>query len=185
MSAENQSRDAHELGVWAMPLLGQAYPELQGLLHKLYSERIAAISWVPRDWLRHVTDLQNAEPSALIRVTPGVGLLSPVFCDTAEKKAWWQEFYKMTDAAVFKFANGKVDEGREEMRIAQRNTGFFYRAAQLAIALPGLVVEKVLDVGEGVAGGILGKLLKSWLVWVAIVLALAYAAFRLGFFKGK
>ncbi len=166
--------------------LGQAWPDLKNLLDRLYGDRAARIPWLPKGWLQSVRDLQAANPTNLIRVTPGVGPLSPVFCDTEAKKNLWQELYKATDAAVFKYAQGKLAEGKADMEAAYADSDFWNRAYSIAVYirdLPANAVGAVLDGAGDVAGGLVKKLLNSWIVWLILIAIGAYAAWRLGFLK--
>jgi hypothetical protein len=189
MPDDQQSVTSHALGVWAQPGIGQAYPELQGLLHRLYAERVAGLSWVPRDWLARVQALQDSQPTSLVRTAPGVGLLAPDFCDSPQKREWWQNFFKMTDAAVAKYAAGQLEAGKAEIEAAYAASAFWNSAYQLAVSirdLPATIVGSALDGAGSVASGIFSKLFKSWIVWVVIIGALGVAAWRFGFFrKGK
>ena len=183
---DSQADTSRALGVWAQPLLGGAWPELKALLHRLYGDRASAIPWLPRGWLQSVRDLQESDPTSLVRVGPGLGTLSPDFCDSDAKRKVWQEFFVAVDAAIVAYAAGKAAEGRAAMEAAYSNSAFWAKAYAVAVFvrdLPKNAVGAVLDGAGDVAGGIFGRLLKSGIVWVALIAVAIFAAWRLGFLK--
>ncbi len=188
------SSTRQDLGVWAQFGLAAAWPELAASLNRLYTDRVAKLPWVPRDWFVQVMNLQAANPGSLIVIGPALNVLggrssdAPTFADSDDKLHAWQEIFQMTEAAIRKYADGKASEGRAEMDAAYMNSDFWNRAYAIAVAirdLPANAVGAVLSGAESVTGGILGSLAKSWLFWAALIGAGVVIAWRFGLLRGR
>lgn len=188
-----------ELGVWISPGLGQAYPELRdGIMMRVFGDRVASVPWVPQNWLASVRALQANNPTGLVRIGPAKLLGSavrapdaPSFADTQAKLDWWQSLFDASNAAVGKYAAQQQAAGKAELdklyaNAAFWNTGLGATAITVATTirdLPKNAVGAVLDGAGSVAGGVLKKLLGSWIVWVGLVGVAGFVAWKFGLIK--
>ncbi len=180
------------LGVFSQYGLGEAWPELKVLLTRLYTDRVAKLPWVPRDWFVQVQALQSADSSSLIVIGPAVTAVlgrdpdAPVFADSEAKLDAWQDLFKMVQAAVNAYAAREALKGRVLMEAAYSNSEFWNSAYSIAVAirdLPANAVKAVLDGAEGVAGGVLKNLFKSWITWAVLAGVGLIAAWKFGLLK--
>lgn len=185
MSIEaDQQRTAASLGVWAMPGAG-AFSGLKDRLAVLYADRFAKIPWLPAGWLDSVKALQRADQSALVLLTPGIGMLRPSFCVTQEQADAWQVAYKAVEAAQVAYGKGEAVKGAALIAAADLNLAIWsglYTAAVFVRDIPTNAVGAVLDGTQSVVGSIIKRLMGSWLFWVAAAGGLGFIAWRVGLF---
>ncbi len=186
------SNTRQSLGVWSQFGLGAAWPELKSLLTRLYTDRVAKLPWIPRDWFVQVQALQSADPSSLIVIGPAMTAAlgrdpdAPAFADSEAKLDAWQDLYKMVQAAVNAYAAKESVKGRVLMEAAYSNSEFWNNAYAIAVAirdLPANAVKAVLDGAQGVAGGVLKNFFSSWLVWLVIGGVGLVVAWKVGLLK--
>lgn len=179
-----------KLGLYVQQGLGGAYPALKQLVGRIATDKVATWSWLPRTWISDYLALQGADGSALVRIAPAK-VIVPDFCDTAEKQAAWNDLAAKVDAAVGKYAQGQADAGKVELEALYANARFWneglgagiIKVTQTLADLPATIVGGVADGAGAVAGGVLKRLFSSWLVWVAILGAAGFFAWRAGLIK--
>jgi len=182
------------LGVWSQFGLAAAWPELPVLLNRLYTDRVAKLPWVPKDWFVQVMAAQAEEPGNLIVIGPALNALggrnsdAPDFADSEDKLHAWQEIYKMTEAAVGLYADGKAIEGRSAMTAAYMNSAFWNQAYAIAVAirdLPANAVDEVLGGTESVLGGVLKNMFSHGITYAVLIVVSVGALWYFGAFRRK
>lgn len=189
-----------QLGVWLAPSLGEAWGgELKRILQRLYGERVAGVQWIPRDWLARQRKLQDANPTALVRIGPATliggarAAEAPEFADTPAKLRWWQELFDLANAAVAKYSAGQAAAGKAELDRLYADAEFWNTGVGAGLIatqqtlrnLPETIAEKTGDVADKVVGGVFRGLFKSWVVWVLLAGAAGFAAWKYGWLKRK
>lgn len=168
------------------------WPELAAALLPIYRDEVARFPFVPGDWLRRV-EAEFAAGNVLVlapaqqpggAAQPGM----PAWIATDAQRHTWTLASRRIAGAVEHFARGEAEAGRVQLDQVARDRAFWdglIRAVQTVADLPGNVVGAVSDGASRVAGGVLGALFKSPIVWAAIVAGGGYAAWRAGLLKRK
>lgn len=168
------------------------WPDLAAALLAIYRDQVARFPFVPADWLRRV-EAEAAAGNVLVLApaqqpggAPQPGM--PAWLATDAQRHTWTLASQRVAAAVEHFARGEVQAGRAALDQVAKDRAFWdglIRATQTIADLPGAVVGAVSDGASRVAGGLLGSLLRSPIVWAVIVAGGGYAAWRAGLLKRR
>lgn len=195
MTASTQdSNNAWKMyGVYIQPSIGQAYPELNVKLQKLFLDKVSKIPWLPQGWYDAQAGIQAANPSDQVRIAPvyradGIAInpLAPSWLDTKEKRDIWQNLCDQCNAAIMKYAAGQAAAGAAELDYLYAKAAFWgaaYNAAVFVRDIPSEITEGVSDVGVGVIKKALPLLLIAG-VGVAVLIYLASKGGVKGITKG-
>lgn len=114
------------------------WPELTSALRRLYADKTAGISWLPRGWAVAVDSMHGKQGKMLLPVrsfaVSSTGQ-TPKFLDTAEKRAWWDEFHNQIKAVHQAFVDGKRQDGLRLMQAAYDRSAFWTAAHNIATVL--------------------------------------------------
>lgn len=173
--------------------LGNAYPVLRQTVQRIYADRVSSLPWVPRGWLAQVDALANQYPDDVVMPVPalvaGVRVpTAPAFVDSMEKAKAWQSLTDSVTAAVSDYAAKKAAEGQRELEQLYADVAFWNKALSIATAIrdfPANAVGAVADGVGSVATSWISRLAKSWVIWVVVIVAGGFVAWRSGAFRRR
>ena len=143
---------------WLVPRYGMhavdyadVWPDLTAALRKLYLDKTAGIPWLPADWRASIGTLHGSEGKLLLPVrsfaVSSTGQ-TPTFLNTAEKRAWWDQFHAQVQDMHQKFVDGKRQEGLALAQAAYDRSAFWTKAYNIAtvLATPVTMVQGTVGV---------------------------------------
>jgi hypothetical protein len=123
------SYDIPGIAMYPMPY-ATVWPELATQLAELY-KKAANIPWIPSTWLPTVLSLNGKNGQILVPAPTTISgdLVGVSWIQSAEQKAWWNDFNKRANAVISAYAAQKQEEGRAELERLYAdaefwNTGF-------------------------------------------------------------
>ncbi len=135
---------SRNLGMYTLPGVAEAYPELAAMVRVLYRDRFTLLPFIPSDWFPQVTELLGKNGNMIMPVpaydgqgVPSAGM--PIWLDNDAKRQAWEEARKNLLSAYMKFTQNQIDIGREELNRLYANVAFWDRlvkAAQFIADIP-------------------------------------------------
>lgn len=171
---------ATELGAYASPGLGIAWPELSAQVLAIYNDRVTKFGWVPADWYTRVKRIMDA--GDVVRLLPPRIVSGAVRDDlpawlTADVRRIdaWGEIAETIRVAVVDYAAARAAAGRAELDRLYRNAAFWDRLYTTTKFVADLPTNAVKAVGTG-----------AWRVFTSnwLVLAVVGVAALVWFNKG-
>lgn len=181
-----------QYGVYIIPGLAGAWPELRAMVQKIFLDRVSKIPWLPSSWLTGVVALQQSRPNDLVTLAPSrranVGPTGvfvdangppsadlPLFLDDDEKINAWQAMWYDMDKARGNYAAAQAAAGRAQLDALYAKAAFWDATYKIAVFTANLPANIVSSVGGGVVsfvGTFLPERFKAYAKWVTIAIVL-------------
>lgn len=133
-STYDESHITPAIGMYAEPY-AKVWPDLAVSLKAIYKDKVADVRWLPPGWWATVDALMPGNEGAVLVPTSSFDPLAPAFLNTAEKKAWWDEFHTYASDAVRQYAAGQQAAGAAALNTAYDKAAFWNRAYLIADGL--------------------------------------------------
>jgi hypothetical protein len=165
------------LGLLPQPGIATAYPELIAEFNKLYSERVAKLTFLPQGWLTTVLENNGKGGTILFPIPPFManGTVKPglpSFLQTEGAREVWKALNAEYRKILIAYAAARAEEGRAELKKLYAAAAFWdglYNTAVFVRDLPSTAVNTVTNAAFDVVFGNLGKL--GWKVWLVVGIA--------------
>ncbi len=160
------------LGVYSLPGVATAYPELASMVRIMYRDRFAALPFIPKDWFPQVNAVLGVGGKMILPVPaydafrrPSGGM--PEWLDNDAKRNAWEDARNALKTGYMNFTQGKIEQGREELNKLYANIAFWKRLEDVA--------QYIADIPKKVAFAGL-KVLWPWiLIGGAVLFVLPWA----------
>ena len=172
---------AQDLGLYLLPGVGSAWPELKKIEFELIEKTGKTLIWLPQGWLNAAQDLDRANPGALLKfnTTSGTGNIVPPFLNTPEKIAVWNSLRQASDDAQKSYAANEAATGRAIINSKLAQAAFWDGAYNLAVTIRD-VPKTVISAAGDFASDVTTTALKKFVVPVAIIAGVALLWYNRG-----